>query len=287
MATRFSPSLLLVPLALCSGPAFGSIDVTLDRNRGVIKAALAMYESDHGRFPRGRAAWQSDGTNQGELRLGPDELFGTGIKVGDLAAMSWYTSKSTPGSRDFFMEVWTVPFAGGDSADYGHRLTIDGAAPGVPRDTPADTWNQYSTDGGAVNRPRVFDAARTPVGFAGAPTWDAFLGGPLDWGLYAGSGSTAVIDYANEQVQYVTLVFGRNFTPNFVVGVDALSFRLTNGSVTNVDLEVVPEPATGALAVGGALGILLLLHPRRVHRVAVLADGASCRLSARRPDLES
>jgi predicted ribosomally synthesized peptide with SipW-like signal peptide len=191
----------------------------------------------------GGSSWASDGPDKEELYLGPafsplDPL--PSFTIGDVASVEYHTRKPGAASDpDFYLTVYTEPFAGGDASWYGYRLT---AEPSYARDpnAPAGQWNRWSTDSGP-NQLTFYDSNRQGIGFGYTdgtiPTLADLQAGPIDWSAYRSAAAATSIDYGSQPVKTMSVSTGSGWAAGFDGYLDEIAVRLTDGSEVVFDLR--------------------------------------------------
>lgn len=162
----------------------------------------------------GDCSWRHDGTSGGKLEffLTPVSLgFGT-LKFGDLQFIRYRTWKpfGNQSSADFYLQMNSDPFntAGRPTAE---PLYVNN------ENAPASTWNTWSTDPG-TNQLVFSDSLAAPngagtnPGFYSGPTLQTITGGPVNWGSFAGSGSSSVFDYSTVNINRIGIDTASNTT---------------------------------------------------------------------------
>ena len=199
-------------------------------------ATLVNILATNAESQTGYGAWQANGSTKAELYVTPDGLFGRSVNIGELAKITYYTKKGGPqGDPDWYINIYTMPYTGGDSSWYGNRLTTEPLYSNN-LNAPAGQWNQWSTDAGN-NQLTFFDSNHTVYGFYGGPVLGDVTSGPVNWGDYPTSGSTDVIDYSTQEIKYIVLATGNTWANGFDGFVDAIRIELTDASWVLLDLE--------------------------------------------------
>jgi hypothetical protein len=182
--------------------------------------------------------------------------FGKAVTIGDLKSVSYYTKTTqthTEHAGDWYLELYTVADGTDDDSWYGRRLNSEPYLTGTS--AAANQWNLWSTDAGATDRMRFFDANRSGVGYGSYvdPFLSDLTSGAVDWSDYWGA-ATEVVDYRSEQIWFAGISTGSGWADTFDGQVDGLRIELNDGDIANFNFEPVPEPATMALlALGGLL----------------------------------
>ena len=112
-------------------------------------------------------SFASNGVDKTDMYFTPQTLFGgRSITLGEIAGISYWTKKGAThvvDPRDWYLAIYSQPFAGDVSTPgwYGVRI---GSEPyfSAGLNDPANTWNQWTTDG-PDNKLRFFEST------AGAP----------------------------------------------------------------------------------------------------------------------
>jgi hypothetical protein len=212
----------------------------------------------------GSGAWLASGSGKSSIYLDPVSLgFVGGITVTDLDDIQWSTWRPDPGLNtpvDWYMTIYTTPDSiNDDDWWYGRRLTWEGLyANNI--NAPDETWVQWQlADDALDNQVTMHDGNRTATGFYGGPTLAEVQAGPLDWGDYATSGSSDVVDYSTESIMYIVFETGNPWASWYTGAIDNLIITANNNSVS-VDLEPSPiVPVPPAFLMGGVgFGVLAL-----------------------------
>lgn len=246
-----------------AGLAFGvtalgvsSAPVAAARNKrhmlrgGVAEAANAVATRAERNTAGG--SWMVDGTQGSKLLLylPPEELpfkeFGT-LRLKDLTHISFYTKTgdeitgSTP--LNFYLTLYTKSDGIDDDAWYGRRLTGEPYfSPSL--DAPADQWNKWSLEAGP-NQLVFHDSNRAGVGdgFYGAPTFEELMStDEFDWNEYRSSAAPTSINYADEEVRFISFQTGSGWYEDFAGYIDTIEIGIdTDGykaQTLRIDLEV-------------------------------------------------
>ncbi len=183
------------------------------------------------------------GAAKSELYITPSTLFGNRtVTLGDIARISYWTKTPfTHGAdpRDWYLVIYSAPYPGDASSPtwYGVRI---GSEPYFSSNLadPANTWNQWSTDG-ASNRLRFFESTQ------GAPgaTFGSYT--DPDWaGFAAGNALGSGVPYAGLAILSFSLQTASSWTENFTGQLDGLRIELKDGSVGRVNFEAVNHVPT-------------------------------------------
>lgn len=191
-------------------------------------------------FPHGSVA--GSGVAKAEIYFTPEMLFAGPITLGDIADMSYWTKTGATHAtdpRDWFLAIYTAPYAGDVSTPtwYGSRI---GSEPyfAMNPDDPANTWNQWSSDG-ATNRMRFFEST------AGAPGATFGTYGDPDWATFVAGNALSGHPYAAQNVLYISIQTGSAWAAGFTGQLDGLRIELTDGSLATVNFE--PFPVAGQI----------------------------------------
>lgn len=211
----------------------------------------------------GNGSWQAN-LSAGKLEFyiapttPPFDSLGA-FRVKDIASVSYHTKKGTPATAvDFALEIYTAKDASCSTpADswYCHRLTAEPYL-SANLNAPASTWNTWSSNAGA-NQLRFYDAKRTVSGWFNEPTLQNLQAGPLNWANYSGSGSSAVVDYSNENVGSIKISDSTSWA-SFSGYLDAITINLKSGNSLTTDLEgstLTFQPGAAYVADGSTIPI--------------------------------
>lgn len=187
-----------------------------------------------------------------QITLLPANLFGRGITLGEIARISYWTktgSTHAADARDWAFSIYTKPFPGDLSTPtwYGGRF---GAEPYFSRDIsdPANTWNNWTTDG-AANQLRFFEStAGAPGANFGSytdPDWDTFKNGN-----HLGTS----VSRSSQEVLDLRVSTGTGWANGFTGQLDGIRIELTDGSTATIDLEANLPACTATCYVDAATG---------------------------------
>lgn len=209
-----------------------STTITLNDPASVGSAGIATADQAY----VGLGSWANSGAKF-NLYLTPESLFGYGVALTDIADISYHTYKETAqNGLNFYINIYTNPDGVNDDAGwYGHRITFEPLYAGNFSDI-VNAWNTWSTSAG-TNNLRALDSNHTNFGFYNGPTLADLQSGPLDWGNYPTSGSSEVIDYSGETINYFVIDTGSGWTADFEGYVDGFTITLVSGASVTVDLD--------------------------------------------------
>ncbi|MBI4890527.1 MAG: hypothetical protein HY821_07865 [Acidobacteria bacterium] len=188
-------------------------------------------------FPLDSWAHNGGGTKS-EFYITPAALFGgRTITLGDIARISYWTKTPfTHGTdpRDWYLAIYSNPYPGDVSTPswYGVRI---GSEPYFSANVsdPANTWNQWSTDG-ASNKLRFFEST------AGAPGANFGSYTDPDWAAFAaGNALGSGVPYAGLSILTFSVQTGSAWSAGFTGQLDGLRIELTDGSVARVNFEAM------------------------------------------------
>ena len=188
----------------------------------------------------GTGSFASDGESKTDMYFTPESLFGRAVKVGQVARLSYWTKKETThvaNPADWFLNIYTKPFAGDVSTPtwYGSRF---GSEPyfSINLTDPADTWNQWTTDG-VNNQLRFFEST------AGAPgaTFGSYT--DPDWATFlAGNSLGTTVPRKNQEILSFSIQTGSAWAAGFTGQVDGFKIELNDGSVATINFESSAPP---------------------------------------------
>lgn len=183
-------------------------------------------------FPTGSLA--SNGTAKTDMYFTPSALFGRDVTLGEIAKISYWTKKGTThvvDPADWYLTIYTKPYASDVSSAswYGDRI---GTEPYFSENLadPANTWNNWTTDG-AVNKLRFFEST------AGAPGANFGSYTDPDWATFVAGNALSGDPYAGHEVLFFSIQTGSAWAAGFTGQVDGLTITLADGSVANVNFE--------------------------------------------------
>lgn len=205
----------------------------------------------------GSGCWQANGTAKSSVYLPTAPYLGS-FTVADIEKIEWNTKTGVVDNYDWYMTIYTVKDGVNDDGSwYGRRLTLENLYANS-RNEVVGSWNNWSTDEDGSNVVTFYDGNRTNYGFYNGPTLTDIQNPAFTWASYPTSGSTAAINYANEQVLSIVFETGSGWASQYTGLIDGVTVSLKSGCSVTYDLEV-PEPATlGLLLIG-----LPLLRRRR------------------------
>lgn len=232
---------MLILSLLTAAPVSAATTVVL--GGGV--ASLVGAQSSNAEQYLGSGSWQSvSGDSKIEFYLVPgivpyDTELGT-FTIGGIQSISYWTKNDgLQGGVDFYLNIYTIPYTGGDSSWYGNRLTLEPLY--ANNYSPmASAWNKWTTDAGS-NQITLFDSNHGPAGFYGAPTLSDIQAGAIKWSDWVAGGDSTPIDYASQTVKYIVLATGNPWASGFAGNVDALTIELKGGGLVTLDLEHYPS----------------------------------------------
>ena len=184
-------------------------------------------------------SFASDGTGKTDMYFTPDALFDREVTLDEVADMSYWTKTGathTATPADWFLAIYTKPYAGDVSTAtwYGDRI---GTEPyfSISLNDPANTWNNWSTDG-SDNQLRFFEST------AGAPgaTFGSYT--DPDWATFVAGNALSGDPYAGHDVLVFSVQTASGWADGFTGQVDGLRIELTDGSVATVNFENPTAP---------------------------------------------
>lgn len=234
-----------------------------DANDGPISNGSSPINTTTSQSMIGSGAWQANGTSQSQYYLysnvSTDTEHGLGqLTIGDLSSLSFSTYGVTPQSPNWYLTIYTTPYAGGEKSWYGNRLVLE---PYLANNLTggANQWNTWSTASGA-NQLTINDTGGLSgnIGFYGQPTLADIQAGLINWAtLGSPGGSSTAIDYSQMDILGIVLSTGSPWDNGFDGLVDDVQIDTANNGSVTFDLEgasaSVPEPSTYIA------GMLLLL----------------------------
>ncbi len=199
----------------------------------------------------GTGSWQATGLTSTVPFQGTDEKAGIDVFPGqyglpasftlsDIDSIEWSTFQTTYGTTpvDWYVTIYlSVP---GESFSYA-RLTGEGIFV-YNRNVLDGQWNTYTTLGDPATTENLIGfynssaPGSTNIGFFNAPTLADLQAGTLDWGTYAGSGSTNSFNYSNQPVNFIRFETGNPWDAGFEGFIDRVRV-VVNGTEALLDLE--------------------------------------------------
>jgi hypothetical protein len=214
----------------------------------VVTPSSPVFDSNHvtgvsGDYAPGFAlgSFASDGIAKTDMYFTPQALFGRSVTIGEVAGMSYWTKKPTthnPDVVDWSLILYTKPYAGDVSTPtwYGDRI---GTEPyyAINLADPANTWNQWATDG-IFNRMRFYESTQ------GAPGANFGTYMDPDWATFKLGNALSGSAYAGHALLYFSIQTGSCCAAGFFGKVDGVRIVLTDGSVANLNFEAANQVAT-------------------------------------------
>ena len=256
LAAGLSPSIFGQSSYVVLGPSNAS--------NGPLSNGSAPINTTTSEAAIGSGAWQANDTAASQYYLystANSSIDNTNrglgqLTISDLNSLNFSTFLSpanTASSPNWYLIVYTAPYAGGEASWYGNRLILEPYL-AANYTNPANQWVTWSTASGA-NQLRLDDTALSGnEGFYGEPTLANIQSGSITWSSYTAGGSSTPIDYASQNIEGIVLSTGSAWAGGFTGMVDNVNINTTQGNV-QFDLEAVPEPTTLALS---AVALLLL-----------------------------
>lgn len=180
-----------------------------------------------------------------DIKFTPDALFGREVTLGEIASMSYWTKKGEThavNAADWYLAIYTEPYIGDVSTPtwYGDRI---GCEPyfSYNIDDPANTWNEWSTDG-AENQLRFFESTQ------GAPGANFGTYTDPDWSTFVGGDALSGDPYLEHDLLYLSVQTGSAWANGFTGQLGGLRIELTDGSVATINFgeesQVIVDGAT-------------------------------------------
>jgi len=176
----------------------------------------------------------SNGVAKTDIYFTPAMLFGGPVTFGDIKDIRFWTKKGTTHpveARDWYMVLYSDPYPGDVSTPtwYGDRIGTEPVYSAALAD-PANTWNQWSTDG-AANTLRFYESTQ------GAP--GASFGGYTDpfWAAFSAGNALSGSPYAGHSILFFSIQTSSSSAAGFTGQLDGLTIELDDGSVANVNFE--------------------------------------------------
>jgi len=258
-------TLIAATILLAGGSAFSVFGTTVvldssDASSGPISNGSAPIDTTTSQAAIGTGAWQANGTAVSQYYLYANANSSTEqgigqLTIGSLTSLSFetYNTPAQAGSNpNWYLIIYTAPYAGGEASWYGNRLILE---PYLSQNlnNPGNQGVTWST-GSGVNQLTVNDSALSGnLGSYTQPTLANIQSGPINWHTYTGGSSTPV-NYSDMDIEGIVLSTGNPWANGFNGLVDNVNINSTQGNV-QFDLEAtpVPEPTT---TVAGALLLL-------------------------------
>lgn len=245
-----------------------------DAYNGPISNGSAPIDTTLGESLTGTGCWQANGTTASQYYL--YSIANTSIDntnrglgqltISDLNALSFSTFETAANEAsppNWYLIIYTTPYAGGEASWYGNRLILE---PYLSKNyaPAANQWVTWSTSSGA-NQLTLDDSALSGnQGFYGQPTLANIQSGPTTWSALSGSGpgaSPTPISYGSQDIEGIVLSTGSGWALGFTGDVDNANINTTQGNV-QFDLVAVPEPGTVTLVGMGLMGMLIVVRRR-------------------------
>ncbi len=185
-------------------------------------------------------SFMSNGNGKTDMYFTPVGLFGREITLGEISSISYWTKTNSTHAidpRDWYLTIYTKPYSGDISSAswYGDRI---GTEPyfSINIVDPANTWNQWSTDG-TNNKLRFFEST------AGAP--GATFGSYTDpeWSMFKAGNALSSEPYATHGILYFSVQTGSAWATGFTGQLDGLQIELTDGSIAKINFEAYSAPS--------------------------------------------
>ena len=179
---------------------------------------------------------------------------GTSFTINDIASISYHTLNPVvnPSGVDFYLNLYTAPFLGGDGGFYGRRLTSEPYLDNGYVVPTLNVWNTWNSVAGP-NQLTFNDSNHSGnFGFYGAPTLADLQAGTINWATWAGNPTSGTatggaINYGTQPVNLISFQTGSGWV-SLTSYLDAITINLKNGNTYNIDLENTPDPVVAAQA---------------------------------------
>lgn len=199
-------------------------------------------------------SFASNGIAKSDMYFTPDALFKRPVALGDIARMSYWTKTEATHAAvpaDWYLAIYTSPYEGDCSSGswYGDRI---GTEPYFSKNIndPADTWNNWSTDG-AENQLRFFES----TGGCNGATFGSYT--DPDWATFVGGNGLSGDALAGHGVLYISVQTGSAWAAGFEGQLDGFEIELTDGSIATVNFEKV-KPPVPPIPTMGNIGLVTL-----------------------------
>jgi hypothetical protein len=237
-------------------PAAFAANLTLTDPSAVSEGAMSTPTTANAAI--GAGSWAAPGTTKTEIIISAASLGLGTFTIDDIQSFRW--SVNSNHSVDWYLSIYTEPYAGGDRSWYGNRLTFEGLYANNPNFTPG--WITFSSAAG-TNQVTGYDGNRGGyLGYYGAPTLAQFQAGAIDWDSLAGSGvpsgTTSPIDYGSQVISHFRLSTGSAWATGYTGLLDDFNVTLATGASATVDFEApraVPIPAAAYIGMSMLSGL--------------------------------
>lgn len=176
----------------------------------------------------------SNGVAKTDMYFTPAMLFGGPVTFGDIKDIRFWTKKGTTHpveARDWYLILYSDPYVGDVStpAWYGDRIVTEPAYSAALAD-PANTWNQWATDG-ATNTLRFYESTQGAPGAGFGSYTDPF------WAAFSAGNALSGSPYAGHSILYFSIQTSSSTAAGFTGQLDGVTIELDDGSVATINFE--------------------------------------------------